>query len=243
MAVVDRLHVRVAGLDGALFKAQDQPQRLPRRAGGVLLRRHQIEQPQPEIDGRHPRPDRPFPDPCQHRRRPQFEDEGRARQLADQHHAPRRPGGAAAIRLGHEQLVGKAHGTGEPLHETRITLQPFARRRTVRRGGCHRVGANRGRQPLPLAGIGAVPRGPRCKRERTLFPKRGVQRHLDRRIVHLRAERHRQARPASGTEALGGPAIRCIRIHGFPVGMRRIRRIKGSEDQDGVSSWDSTSRS
>ena len=56
---VDRLHMRIAGLDGTLFEAQDETQPLPRRRGAAVpLRGHLVEQPQPEVDGRHPVPDR-----------------------------------------------------------------------------------------------------------------------------------------------------------------------------------------
>ena len=43
---IRRLHVRVAGLDGTLLEPQNECQRLPRRAGGALLRCRQVEQPQ-----------------------------------------------------------------------------------------------------------------------------------------------------------------------------------------------------
>ena len=217
---IDHLHMRVAGLDGALFQAQDQTQPLPHRRGAaVLFRGRLVEQPQPEIDGWHPRPDRSLPHPRQHRGLSLFEQEGGAGQLADQHDAPRSRGGAAAALVRHQQVVGQAYRIAEPLHEPRIALQPFARRRTVRRRGRHRLGAHGNRQPLPLAGIAALPRGARRKRKRALLPERPLQRRLDRRIVNLRAQRHGQTGAAPAAWSRRGTAINFIWIHRFPNGL------------------------
>ena len=214
---VDRLHMRVAGLDGTLFEAQDETQPLPRRRGAAVpLRGHLVEQPQPEVDGRHPVPDRSLPDPGQHRGLSLFEQEGGAGQLADQHDAPRRRGGAAAALVRHQQVVGQAYRIAEPLHEPRIALHPFARRRTVRRRGRQRLGAHGNRQPLPLAGIAALPRGARRKRKRALLPERTLQRGLDRRLVNLRPKRHGQTGAAPDARRRPGTAINFIWIHRVP---------------------------
>ena len=214
LPVVERLDVRVAGLDGALLQAQDQPERIARGAVGVLLGGRQVEQPQPEIEGRHAVAHRTLSDPREHGDVVLFMEEGCPRRFADQHDAPvgRRRGGTAAV-VRQQQVVGQADGIGKPLHEPRIALQPFTRRRAAGRGSHHRLDPNRLRQPLPLIAVGARPRRTRGKRECALFPERGAQRCLDRRIVHVGADRHRQA--GAAPDARNGAAINFIRIHRF----------------------------
>ena len=118
--------------------------------------------------------------------------------------------------------MGQAYRIAEPLHEPRIALQPFARRRTVRRRGRHRLGAHGNRQPLPLAGIAALPRGARRKRKRALLPERTLHRRLDRRVVNLRPKRPGQTRPRADAQGLDQAAIVLVLIHAS-------RRLKVSD--------------
>ena len=215
---VDRLHVRVAGLDGTLFEAQDDTQPVPRRRGAaVLLRgppgRTAAARGRWSAPGPRPVPARPAPAP---RPLSLFEQEGGAGELADQHHAPWSRGGAAAALVRHQQVVGQAYRIAEPLHQPCIALQPFARRRTVRRCGRQCLGAHGNRQPLALAGSAALPRGARRKRKCALLPERPLHRRLDRRVVNLRPQRHGQTGAAPDARRRRGAAINFIWIHRGP---------------------------
>ena len=211
---VDCLDVRVAGLDGTLFKPQNQTQRLACATGArVLLRGDPVEQPQTEIDGRHPSAHRALSDPSQHDGLALFEQKAGARQLADQHDAPRHRGGAATAVVCHEQVMGQPYGFAEPLHQPGIALQPLTRRRTVRRSGRHRLATNGNRQPLPLAGIAALPRGARCKSKRTLLLERTPHRRLDRSLVDLRTQRHGQTGAEPRDRVLHRGTLPRIRTH------------------------------
>ena len=127
------LQVGVPGFDGAFLEAQQEQQGLRQGAPAALIGGHDIEQAQSEIDGGHAPADGARPYPRHHRCGLPFVEAGGARPFADQHDAPpgQCPTGAAAGEG--DCLVGQAHGIAEPVHQTHVATQPFARCTALRR--------------------------------------------------------------------------------------------------------------
>ena len=158
---VDRLHVRVAGLDGTLLEAQDDTQPVPRRRGAaVLLRGNLVEQPQPEVDGRHP-----AASPCSNKK---------AAPGSSRISTTRR--GAEAAWLPPSFAISRSWVRRTALPSRCISRASRCNRsRAAALSGAAAATASvrtANRQPLPLAGIAALPRGARRKRKRALLPER-----------------------------------------------------------------------
>ena len=206
---LQRLQVRVPGLDRPLLQAQQEGQ--GGRQGtttAALLDSQDIEQPQSEIDGGGALSDRSRSHPRHHRGGFRFVEAGGAGPLADQHDAAARQHLAGCAAGPGERLVNQPHRGTEPLHQPLVAAQALPRRRTLLRRRRHRRIARGGRHPLPLPRTGRGPPRARHERERALLGERSTDGLADRLIVELRhRERRRQARSEADARRRPGGVV------------------------------------